>query len=179
MVLPVFAGYLASCGGKVADDSNDAGPVHMGTDLYSLTITAVSDSCIPPMIVGDMGNLVVVAKAAGGVSGFNIPVCYSQPNGLSYQCQRDDISSGTPLTWNFPVQMTSCTFLESVQGRVVTFSGDEIDVEWQATYSGLGSCPSTAPYPSSDCSSDRIFQFHWVKSCTVDASSDSIFLTDC
>jgi hypothetical protein len=159
-----------ACGGKVSESSTpiyDAGPVHDGIGSYYASVTAASDSCNPPLFVGSVGSQIVIVKSDSKGLGFNIPLCspgaaVSPPYN---NCTRSNFSNNSP--WDVvltPYLGTGkCDAYEAIRGQVLSFDGQEIDVEYVTTYIGFANCSETTPYPTSDCTSDRIFHYRWLK----------------
>ena len=165
---------VAACGGKVSDEYStpihDAGPVHQGVGSYDSSVTAISDTCNPPLFVGSVGNQVVVVKSDGRGFGFNVPLCNSSvgesPPGFG--CSRSDFSSDRPL--NSDLTFSNCSARATSYRQVLSFDGEEIDIEVKITFTGFASCPDTAAYPNGDCTSDRVFHFRWLTECLPDAN---------
>jgi hypothetical protein len=164
------------CGGKVSDTteppSRDAGPVHVGAGSYDASVNATSDTCNPPLFTGSAGSQVVVVAVSSHGFGFNVPLCSSGadvPPPL-FSCPRRDFSDDRAFDVTLDTGYLDCGAQQMIHGQVLSFDGDGIDIEYKVTFVGLANCPDTGVLPMSDCTSDRIFRYRWLKSCDVDAS---------
>ena len=162
LVLPV------ACGGSVRTDPQPVGPVHDGVGQYTLRIERVHDDCVPASPSGDEGQVIVVVAtglgADGQSAGANIPTA-AAPVGTHFEAQRSDIAFDRPLSIELPSSLPGCMALRRSESSTLAANGAGIDVEWKDTWTGLASCRAGAFSVASDCTSDRIFHFEWLRAC--------------
>jgi hypothetical protein len=165
--LALACGFLLGCGGHTVSESEPPGPVHEGMGKYALVIETLHDDCVPTFASGDVGDVVVVVAtdlAADGHGGANIPVD-AVPEGSQFQAARTDISFAKPLSFDLQSSSPGCSAQHHVEVTTLAASSAGIDVEWKETFTGSRACQADALPVKSDCTSDRIFHFQWLRAC--------------
>lgn len=173
--LPIACGcsFLFACGGQVATDVGGSSPDVLsgtpeGTGFYTLSIEALSESCQPPRVTGDLGDQVVFVTAGGIHAAF----WFSTIDGVI----GSDASFTT--TTEFDLGPNGCPkgVLHASLGPAVRTAAGGLDVPVTELWEGVASCPSLAPdagapstyffpVPVADCESRRVYHYQWSHPC--------------
>ena len=145
--------FFSACGGQpITPVPEPTGP---DSAFYALHVDTSSDECSPARATGDLGEFLVLVDASGG----NIPIVSSA--GQSGPPRQDiPLSGSTTLDW----KIEACP---DTAGHVsvgpVTASKTKIVIPWKENWQGLADCQPPAGFPTSDCVSDRVLTFTWVR----------------
>jgi hypothetical protein len=158
----VFAAALlcfafVACGD--AGNSQGATSGKPTTAFYSLHADSVSESCSPPRATGDLGEWLVFVAANGA----NIPIVASAGQVAP---PRQDVPFAGNATWDAKVEACPMAVDHFVLGPITT-TQNTIVVPWKETWQGVAGCqaPAVASVPASDCASERVLTFSWLRPC--------------
>jgi hypothetical protein len=150
-----------ACGGEAKRNPT---PLHDGNGFYELVIESRSDDCKPPLVVGDLGEVLLPVRAPradGSGGGTNIPLPFGPPPYSSHT----DIQFDDPIELMLAPPFCSVT-TDDLRLDVLSANGDGMDITMLWTRSGSAACP--ADQQLIDCSSNRILHFRWIRRCTGD-----------
>ncbi len=160
-----------ACGGRSESEVLPLGPLHVGNNLYDLRIETLADDCDPAFVTGEVGPVVVSASPEGGAregeSGLSIPVPWmvGEPPGVGFS--RWDTTTGQSLSIDVPVSGCGAANEHAVID-VLSADSAHIDVEFDWSISGVGTCAGPLGIAEHDCSAARVFHFRWLRSCVDD-----------
>jgi hypothetical protein len=149
--------FFLGCGAADGPQVDSKGPT---TGFYDLHVEATSDSCSPKRGTGHLGEYLV--QIGADASGANIPLVTTAEAVPS----RQDIPLAGSLI--FDAKVPACPdAVGHVSLGPVTASVGMIVVPWKESWQGLAGCqaPTSGIAPASDCASERVLTFTWLRPC--------------